>query len=298
MAALGHEARLIVGPWTHLAFADPIGAQLFGARGSREGVSVHPHGDVNDLQLAWLHRQLVNDSDIELPDAPVRVFVMGRNCWRDESSWPPRRAVYERWYIRSDGSLTTRTPEPGERPSEFEYDPANPVPTVGGHTVMSPGYPAGPMEQQRIEARADVLVFTSEPLQHDLEVTGRVRMVLQVDSSAPSTDWVARLCDVHTGGESFNICDGIVRTGNDDRADGRYEVDLWSTSNVFLRGHRLRVHVTSSSFPRWDRNLNTGNQRASRHQVAHQRVHHDADRPSYIELPIIRGAPGATVNQH
>ncbi len=130
-------------------------------------------------------------------------------------------------------------------------------------------------------------VFTSEPLQHDLEVTGRVRVVLHVQSSAPSTDWVARLCDVHPDGRSFNLCDGILRVAQGADACQRIEIDLWSTSNVFLAGHCLRVHVTSSNFPRWDRNLNTGNQREAGFQTAHQRVHHDAQRPSWIELPVV-----------
>jgi putative CocE/NonD family hydrolase len=143
------------------------------------------------------------------------------------------------------------------------------------------------MEQRILEAREDVLVFTSEPLAAELEVTGRVRMSLHAESSALSTDWVARLCDVFPDGRSFTVCDGILRVTADANRPRRYEIDLWSTSNVFLPGHRVRVHVTSSSFPRWDRNLNTGDQCAAAHQVAHQRIHHDGDRPSYIELPVV-----------
>ena len=133
--------------------------------------------------------------------------------------------------------------------TEFIYDPGDPVPTLGGQTVLPPPFPAGPRDQTRIEAREDVLVFTSEPLQQDLEVTGRVRVVLHAESSAPSTDWVARLCDVHPDGRSFNLCDGILRVKEGADACQRIEIDLWSTSNVFLAGHRLRVHVSSSSFP-------------------------------------------------
>lgn len=288
MVRLGREARLIVGPWTHASYADPIGQQLYGMRASKTGVAVHAHGDVNDLQLAWLRRHLVPDATIVLPEAPVRIFVMGRNAWRDEASWPPPNAVSERWFLHTGGGLERTPSGAGSSHSEFAYDPMDPVPTVGGHTVMSPGYPAGPIDQRRVEARDDVLVFTSELLEADLEVTGRLRAVLHAESSAPSTDWVVRLCDVHPDGRSFALCDGILRV--DDGAEGSrcYEIDLWSTSNVFLRGHRLRVHVTSSSFPRWDRNLNTGNQRDGHHEVARQRVFHDADRPSYVELPAVR----------
>jgi putative CocE/NonD family hydrolase len=287
MTALGRDARLIVGPWSHLGFGDAIGEQLFGLRASRFGVPVHEHGDVNDLQLAWFRRHLTPDPDIVLPDKPVRIFVMGRNQWRDESAWPPERSTLQRRFLRADRSLTIEDPAADEQASEFVYDPADPVPTVGGQHVMSRGYPAGPLDQTRVESRDDVCVFTSDALQHELEVTGRVRVVLHADSSAPSTDWVARLCDVHPDGRSFNLCDGIVRVADGADTCRCVEIDLWSTSNVFLPGHRLRVHVTSSSFPRWDRNLNTADQAASRMEIARQRVWHEAQHPSYIELPVM-----------
>jgi putative CocE/NonD family hydrolase len=218
----------------------------------------------------------------------VRLFVMGRNEWRDENEWPLKRAKIERHHLRADQTLTRFEPRADEAPSEFVYDPADPAPTVGGQIMMISAFPFGPKDQARVESRQDVCVFTSEPLEEELEVTGRVRVVLHAVSSAPSTDWVARLCDVHPHGRSFNLCDGILRVSQDANSVGRYEIDLWSTSNVFLPGHRIRVHVTSSSFPRWDRNLNTGDQDSPRLQVARQRVFHDVDRPSYIELPVVR----------
>jgi uncharacterized protein len=284
MVAAGRPARLLMGPWTHERFSDPIGELRHGARSGRDA-AVHPHGDVKDLQLAWLREQLVDGYDAELPDAPVRIFVMGRDAWRDEREWPPARAVTERWLFGAGGALGRDALEADGPPSELVYDPADPVPTVGGPTVMWPAYPVGPLDQAAVEARPDVLVFTSEPLTEELEVTGRVRVVLHAESSAPSTDWVARLCDVHPDGRSFNLCDGIVRVSEGADRLGRVEIDLWSTSNAFLPGHRLRVHVTSSSFPRWDRNLNTGDQGSARMQTARQRVHHDG---SWIELPTIR----------
>jgi putative CocE/NonD family hydrolase len=283
--AAGRPARLLMGPWTHERFSDPIGELRHGARSAREA-AVHPHGDVKDLQLAWLREQLVEGYDAELPEAPVRIFVMGRDVWRDEREWPPARALTERWLLGAGGSLATGAG--AAPPSEFLYDPADPVPTVGGPTVMWPAFPAGPCDQAAVEARPDVLVFTSEPLAADLEVTGRVRVVLHAESSAPSTDWVARLCDVHLDGRSYNLCDGIARVAQGADALQRVEIDLWSMSNVFRAGHRLRVHVTSSSFPRWDRNLNTGDQHDARVATARQRVHHDPGRGSWIELPAMR----------
>jgi putative CocE/NonD family hydrolase len=211
---------------------------------------------------------------------------MGIDEWRDEPAWPLERAHKERWFLAPEGGLSPVN-EPGQAVSEFFYDPAEPVPTLGGATLMPADYPAGPVDQAELEIRGDVLVFSSGPLEEALEVTGRVRVVLHAESSAPSTDWVARLCDVDPDGRSFNLCDGVVRVREGADRGGRYEIDLWSTSNVFLPGHRLRVHVTSGSFPRWDRNLNTGNQRDASGQVARQRIYHGGDRPSYLELPVI-----------
>jgi len=289
MTALGRPARLIVGPWSHGALADPIGELHFGIRSSHLGAPAHPRGDVNDEQLAWFRRYLDTDAPAEedTPEAPVRIFVMGRNEWRDEPAWPLERARTERWHLHAGGALRRGDPDGQQAPTEFTYDPVDPVPTLGGQTSMMPAFVAGPHDQARVEARPDVCVFTSEPLQADLEVTGRVRVVLHVESSAPSTDWVARLCDVHPDGRSYNICDGIVRIAEGADACHEAEIDLFSTSNVFLAGHRLRVHVTSSSFPRWDRNLNTGSQREPRYETARQRVYHDTAKPSWIELPIV-----------
>jgi putative CocE/NonD family hydrolase len=287
MTALGRPSRLLVGPWTHTTFHDPIGELCFGIRGSRLGAPAHPHGDVNGEVLAWLGRRLVPGAAADDSDAPVRIFTMGRNEWRDEREWPLARARTQRWHLAAGGGLAPEAPAADAPPSEFVYDPADPVPTVGGPIVMSLAYPPGPMDQARVEARDDALVFTSEPLAEELEVTGRVKVVLHAESSAPSTDWVARLCDVHPDGRSFNVCDGVVRIAKGADALQRVEIDLWSTSIAFLRGHRLRVHVTSSSFPRWDRNLNTGDQSSARFESARQRVHHDADHASCIELPVI-----------
>jgi uncharacterized protein len=284
MRELGREARLIVGPWTHIDMMDTVGERRFGIMSMREAPA-HPHGDWSDEILAFLGRHLAENPPAD--DAPrVRLFVMGRHEWRGEESWPLERAEMERWHLHADGTLSTAAPADESGASEFDYDPANPVPTHGGALTLTT-LARGPVDQARIEARPDVLVFTSDVLADDLEVTGRIRARLHVQSSAPSTDWVARLCDVDPDGRSFNLCDGILRIASGGADSREIEVDLWSTSNVFLAGHRLRVQVTSSCFPRWDRNLNTGNQRDTRMVTAHQRLYHDAQRPSYVELPVI-----------
>jgi uncharacterized protein len=285
MAGLGREAQLIVGPWAHERFLDPIGDRTFGIAAMREA-PIHDHGDWADEVLAFHRRHLIPDEEGK-PGPPVRLFVMGRNEWRDEASWPLERVEVQNWYLRSDGSLAPQPPAAADRPNEIVYDPADPVPTHGGQLLMAPAYVPGPLDQAAIEARHDVLVFTSTPLEEDLEVTGRIRAVLDVESSAPSTDWVARLCDVDAGGRSFNLCDGIVRLRSGANTRQRIHIDLWSTSNVFLAGHRVRLQVTNSCFPRWDRNLNTGDQRDTRFVVAHQRLYHDSEHPSYVELPVV-----------
>lgn len=288
MRSLGRDARLVVGPWTHHAFEDPIGELLFGMQAARGGAPGEAGLDWGRLQLEWFGEALTGRPAASQL-APVSIFVMGRNEWRQESEWPLARARTEHWFLRAGGSLRPEGPDPGEAATEFGYDPADPVPTRGGQGVMSVGYPSGPIDQSPIEARSDVLVFTSEPLQVPLEVTGPVSVQLHVESSAPSTDWVARLCDVHPDGRSINLCDGIHRVAAVPPGPAPLEIELWSTSNVFLPGHRLRVHVTSSSFPRWDRNLNTGNQRRSQFGVARQRLHHSAAAPSLIRLPVVAG---------
>ncbi|MGH2870615.1 MAG: CocE/NonD family hydrolase [Solirubrobacteraceae bacterium] len=287
VAGSGHDCRLIVGPWTHARFADGIGELTFGIRSGRDAGYVYPGCDWTQIQLAWFRQHLTAERDVELPGARVRIFVMGRNEWRDESEWPPAQATRERWFLRSCGRLTLTPSTADESPSEFSYDPDNPVPSTGGNTFMAPSFGAGPLDQRPIESRADVLAFTSEPLTSDLEVTGPVRVVLGAQSSAPATDWVARLCDVDQAGRSVTLCDGIVRVADGAQRRRRYEVDLWSTSNVFLSGHALRVHVTSSSFPRWDRNLNTGNQGAAASQCAQQTIFHHGQLASYIELSVV-----------
>ena len=287
MTSLGRDSHIVIGPWSHSNFSDTIGGLSFGMRARKDGGPAGGPEDVNELQLAWFRRRLTPEAAAETDPAPVRIFVMGANQWRDETSWPSPRATEQRWYLRSQGELTRTPPGLSETASEFTYDPANPAPTAGGQTLISPRWPGGPIDQAAIEARPDVLVFTSGPLAEDLEVTGRVRVALHAHSSAPSTDWVARLCDVHPDGRSYGLCDGILRVTDGASHPHRHDLDLWSTSNLFRSGHRLRLQVTSSSFPRWDRNLNTGDQQRAEHVRARQHLDHDADHPSWLQITVI-----------
>jgi putative CocE/NonD family hydrolase len=200
--------------------------------------------------------------------------------------------------VHASGALSARPHEPSV-PSVFTLDPADPVPTPGGTVRRNGRYSRGPREQARTEARPDVLVFTSEPMDRELEVTGRVRFNAWVAAETVDTDVVARLCDVGPDGRSFNIMDGILRLRF---RDGLYDpkpltpgepvqvsVDLWSTSHVFLPGHRIRLHVCASDFPRYDRCPGSGESSTVAKRVLSQRNHlfHDPERPSYVELPVV-----------
>ncbi|HEX5191825.1 MAG TPA: CocE/NonD family hydrolase [Solirubrobacteraceae bacterium] len=288
MTTLGRDSRIVIGPWSHANFSDTIGELPFGTRARRDGGPAGGPDDLTAMQLEWFAGHLAPDAGRGFERPPVRVFVMGANRWREERSWPPPGATEQRWYLRAGGGLSADPPDAREPVSEFVYDPADPVPSGSVGAPTATPEPLGPADQAAVEARPDVLVFTSAPLTADLEVAGPVRVVLHARSSAPSTDWVARLCDVHPNGISYTLCDGILRVGDDAGEPRHHQIDLWSTCNLFRRGHRLRVHVTSSSFPRWDRNLNTGRQDEARHFAARQRIDHDAQRPSWLALTVVR----------
>jgi putative CocE/NonD family hydrolase len=286
-----------MGPWTHGTQRDPVGELTFGFGASIAFVDLR--ADFQTMQLRWFDHWLRDTDTGILDEPPVKVFQMGANRWLELPDWPPPATARE-LHLRAEGGLSDARPDAGEAPDAFDYDPDDPVPTRGGALLMAPGFPVGPVNQAPTEARADVLCYTTEPLTNDLPVAGRVSVVLWAASSAPDTDFVARLCDVHPDGRSLNLTDGVIRARHRCMRTGEpptpiepgrpyeYEIDLWSTCHVFKAGHRVRLQVTSSNFPRWDRNLNTGEPpaTATRMQVARQTVFHDRDRPSRLVLPI------------
>jgi len=241
----------------------------------------------------------------------VRYFVMGTNEWKVADDWPIPGTDNRRMYmssngnansLRGDGTLSWDAPPSGQSPDTFVYDPTDPVASVGGRVMYTGGSTlAGPYNQQRIEQREDVLVYTSETMSRPLEIAGLVEVHLVVSSSAPDTDFVVKLCDVDADGVSINIADGITRARYRESWDepsflepgepARIRVDLGATGHCFLPGHRVRVTVTSSGFPHWQRNMNTTGDpglEATAH-VAHQTVFHDADAASYVVLPVQEG---------
>ncbi len=299
MHAQGKPARLLIGPWTHGAQRNPVGERNFGF-GAQAGL-INLQIDLGSLQLRWFDHWLKGSDTGMMAEAPITIFVMGANLWRDEQEWPLARAVDTPWYLHAGSGLSPERPGTTEAPDQFDYDPANPVPTRGGALLMTPEYPSGPYDQHAIEARPDVLVYTSAPLERDIEVTGPITVHLWAISSAPDTDFVARLVDIAPDGRSFNLTDGIVRARYRHLAQGappspiepgrpyEYVIDLWATSNVFQAGHRIGLQVTSSCFPRWDRNPNTGHPFGAdvELQVAHQEILHDRAHPSHVVLPVV-----------
>jgi putative CocE/NonD family hydrolase len=286
--------RLIVTPWAHDPPLEYVGEVLLGPAG-------HPFNvNLALTQLEFFDHHLKGEPADEA--APVQIFMMGANEWRDETEWPLTRAVPTRLYLRANGALSCEAPA-DEEPDEFSYDPRDPVPTVGGNTYLpGSGFFTGPRDRRAVEQRSDVLVYTTLPLQDDQQVIGPVKATLSVATSAPDTDFTVALVDVHPDGRAMGVADGILRLRYRHGLDRqvlaepgrRYEieVDLVATANVFKAGHRIRVEVSSSNFPRFDRNPNNGGVIAeasvSDLATARQHVFHDRHRASFITLPTVK----------
>ena len=298
MRAQGLPAKLLIGPWTHSAQSNPVGQLNFGMGASAGFINLQ--SDLRSLQLRWFDHWLKGQDTGFMAEPPIKLFVMGANVWRDEPDWPLRRARAAAYYLRAGGELSLDAPA-AEPPDRYDYDPADPVPTRGGALLMTPEYPAGPFDQRPIEQRPDMLVFRTRPLERDTEVTGPISVTLWAASSAPDTDFVARLTDISPDGRAINLTDGILRARHRQFAQGQpptliepgrpyeYLIDLWATSNLFRAGHRIGLQITSSCFPRWDRNPNTGHPLGAdaELQVAHQTILHDQEHPSLVLLPIV-----------
>jgi putative CocE/NonD family hydrolase len=295
--------RLVLGPWIHGgAPINVAGEYNFGTRAAADAM------DLRGQTLRFYDHWLRGEDNGVMDEQPILVFVMGENVWRRESEWPLARAENTRFFLRSGGSATTlngdgrlATESPGDEPPDvYRYNPLDPVPTRGGGLCCDPAFMAsGAYDHRAIEARPDVLVYSTQPLGEDLEVTGPVTLTLYASSSAVDTDFTAKLLDVEPCGYARNLTDGILRaryrssrTEPSFLAPGavyRFEVDLVATSNLFKKGHRIRLEVSSSNFPRFDRNANTGGPiGADTHVVsALQTVYHTREYPSHVTLPVV-----------
>jgi N-acetylated-alpha-linked acidic dipeptidase len=283
--------RLVVGPWTH-------------ARPSLEsrgigGVDFGPEAGLDSATLMerWFRQLLKGEDTGILREAPVKLFIMGDNRWRDEREWPLSRAVETSFFLRAGGALSREAPG-DEAPDTYRYDPWNPL-----LTPTRAGYSRSPVDTTALEARDDVLVYVSAPLEEPLEATGYIRLVLHAASSARDTDFTGKLLDVSPDGSMRSLTEGILRARYRNGFDHEelltpgkaveLSLDLGATGNVFLPGHRIRLEVSSSNFPRFDRNPNTGGVFGEdvRPVIAEQTVFHDRQRPSRLVLPVIPRAP-------
>jgi hypothetical protein len=260
------------------------------------------------VTLSWYEYLFQGIQNNFAKEKPVKIFVMGRNEWREEDDWPLARAQSSKYFLHSDGnanslrgagSLSAAAPR-SESPDHYIYDPANPVPTIGGPLCCDSGHlPPGPRDQRPAEARDDVLIYSAPAFAQDTEVTGPVSLELFAKSTAVDTDFTAKLVDVAPDGFAQNLTEGIIRARYRDAQEKptlmnpgqvyKFNIDLWSTSNVFLKGHVLRLEVSSSNFPRFDRNLNTGEApgAAEHYAPATNTIYHDAEHPSVLVLPVV-----------
>ncbi len=294
--------RLLIGPWIHDGPSPKVGDVDFGVAAAGDSV------DVDGRTLRFFEQWLKGVDQGHREEAPIDIFVMGVNEWRKEWEWPLARTRFERYYLHSGGRAQTldgdgvldATPPGAEPPDIFLYRPNDPVPTCGGGLCChAPQVPYGAFDQREVERRADVLVYTSAVLNEPVEVTGPVSVTLHAASSAPDTDFTAKLVDVGPCGRAINLGDGIIRAryrNSTAKAEPispgkvyEYRIDLWATSNVFLPGHRIRVEISSSNYPRFDRNPNTGAPARGPDDLkpATQTILHDEAHPSHITLPII-----------
>jgi len=283
--------RVLIGPWPHNMSVGFKGVD-FGPEAS---------APIRNLQFEWFDQWLKGKDTPVVSQPPVKMFVMGANRWREDREWPPKDARPRHLYLESNGVLADRAAahDPQDR---FTFDPRNPVPTRGGAVCCnSKLFPWGPFDQRPIEQRPDVLIYSTQPLKQDTEVTGPVNVVLYVATTAKDTDFTAKLVDVFPDGYARNLTDGLLRLryrNSLERAElatpgeiYRVTIDAGVTSNVFLKGHRIRVEVSSSNFPRFDRNPNTGGPIADEtHLVkASQTVYHDKEHPSQVVLMVVPG---------
>jgi len=294
--------KVLIGPWVHGAFDAQIGEVDFGLQAS--SLLMLPE----EIQLRWFDHWLKGIENGIMQEPPIQIFCMGDNRWRFENEWPLARTQYTPYYLHSggaanslhgDGVLTPAGPS-AEPVDTFVYDPRNPVPTRGGGLCCwRAALPPGAFDQREVESRPDVLVYTTSPLEQDVEVTGPVEVHLWASTSAPDTDFTAKLVDVGPCGYARNVQDGIIRARYRRSAAQaepilpgevyEYTIDLGATSNVFKAGHRIRLEISSSNFPRFDRNPNTGHTIGDDAELrpALQTILHDMAHPSHIVLPII-----------
>lgn len=289
-AAARKGQRLVIIPGGHAGAGQKIGDVDFGKDATL---------DTWALGLRWYDFLLKGADNGMAAEKPVRLFLMGKNVWRDEEDWPLARAVPTRFFLRSGHNLSRGAPS-SEPADQYVYDPSDPTPTHGGAVLGDTAhFPPGPLDQRTVESRPDVLVYTTPAFDQDTEVTGPISLELFVSSSAVDTDFTAKIVDVWPNGFAQNLTDGILRARYRTSMEKpefmkpgetyKLIVNLWSTANVFLPGHRLRLEIASANFPRFDRNLNTADspETGTAYVKATNRIYHDKEHPSALVVPIV-----------
>lgn len=298
------QGRLIIGPWTHGGFTGSYPEREFGMASSALAC------DLQGFHMRWYDHWLKGAENGIESEKPVKIFVMGLDQWREEDDWPLPDALERNYYLHSDGKANTLNGDgilsseiPAQEPPDiYLYNPRRPVPTLGGQGLLPGTNAMGPRDQRPVEARDDVLVYSTPPLVKPVEVTGPVTLCLYVASSARDTDFTGKLVDVFPDGRAMILTDGAFRARYHHsmtepellEADQVYKlrIDLWATSNVFHAGHSIRLEVSSSNFPKLARNLNTGGPFGSESLdqclPAVNRIFHDNAHPSHLILPIVQ----------
>ncbi len=303
---------LVIAPTLHCAYKRATENTIVGER-SVGDARLNYDEQIN----AWFDYWLKGEQNGILEKLPkVQYYTMGMNKWQSADTWPPAAAEMTTFHLSSggkanslygDGKLTTTAPDKQDKPDGFAYDPMNPVPSYGGNVCCTGNaVQGGSFDQQKMEARHDILVYTSEPLQEGVEISGFIESTLYVSSDAKDTDFTIKLIDVYPDGRAYNLDETIQRVRYREGYDKevfmekgkvyKLEMTPMSTSNYFEKGHRIRIEVSSSNFPRFDRNLNTGgdNVTETKGVVANNKVHHSAQYPSQIRLPIVKKSTNAT----
>lgn len=284
------NSQLIIGPWSHARNINLPGKPKL----NKYRAESIKHS------IDWFDKHLMNRPSSHKKISPIKIYVMGDNVWREEEEWPLRRTKFTHYYIGSDGKangskgdgwLSIDSPVSKGVPDHYIYNPLDPVPSLGG-TMLGPN--AGVYLQNKIEENDNILLYTTPPLSEDVEVTGPIELILYVGTTASNTDFTAKIVDVYPNDDAYNVTDGIIRQRfNSNEGDSvkpiEIKINLWPTSMVFKAGHKIRLEVSSSNFPRFDRNPNTGGKIATEKKtmVARQTVYHGLDTPSRLVLPII-----------
>jgi uncharacterized protein len=290
--------HLFLGPWAHGQMAGFLGNMNFGPQGDGHG------SQAMEYNIAFFDKYLCG-KNVSLP--AVRYFVMGRNTWQNADDWPLPQTQWRRYFLHSRGHANTAggdgwlSPDtPGTEPEDiFVYNPHFPVTTTGGAWAAGNGFVPGPLDQSHIERRDDVLCYTTPELKEDMEVTGPLGLHIFAATSACDTDFTAKLVDVLPDGRCYNVAEGIIRARFRRSAFTaetlkpgeiiEYVVNMVATGHLFRKGHRIRVDISSSNFPAFDRNMNTGNPIGEDASgiPAMQTIFHQPKYPSYIDLPLI-----------